>query len=95
MPKAPTTKENKPPTVQDAFKNTHPMHQMFGKALENLGGQEFIDTWAEENPSEFVNILIRLTPMPQQTGPASGTEIHIHPGLQAGPLDVVATQDPE
>ena len=96
--KHPQPQAKPPATMEEAFAGTHPLKQMLAKTLEDLGGQEFLNGWAEEYPTEYVRIMIGFmpdhTPAAQKQEP--GMHLHLHPGLQAGPLDrgpVVATQE--
>jgi hypothetical protein len=98
---APVVPPGPPTTVSEAFQHSHPLHRAFAKVWEELGGGDFLRDWAEDHPTEFVNVMLRLTPAPNTPLGAkeNSMHLHVHPGLQAGPLDggdkVVATQDGE
>ena len=93
------TKEIKKPettlvAVRRALETEAPLHQMMGEVLEEVGGIDFLVNWAEDNPSAFVNILMKLAP-PKAVSQGPGS-MHLHVdmpnGLTPGALDVVDEQ---
>ena len=85
---------NLPAPLVEAFENGTPMQQMLGRVLEEVGGMDFMVDFAEENPGEFMRMLMAANPPPVQSHKAGGGGIHIHvpPTLAPGPLDVVSEQ---
>ena len=88
----PATQSDKlPANVKEAFQQSHPLHQAFAEVWDELGGVNFLRDWAEDNPTAFIDIMLRLTPTPN--APLGGKDnvmhMHLHPSLQPGPLDVV------
>ncbi len=81
---------NAPATIREAFSNQHPLHRMLGEALERLGGIDFVVDWAEENPTDFMRIMLLLAPPPGAVtggGGGGGVHLHLHQDLKPGPLD--------
>ena len=87
---------DKLPALRDAFADASPLHQMFIDTLDELGGLDFMVGWAEENPNQFMEILIRLAPpVSSPTGSSAGGQVvnlNLHPGLAPGPLDGVVSE---
>jgi hypothetical protein len=82
------------PAVREAFEQGTPMQRLMGQVLEELGGIDFLVDWAEENPGEYVRILMAANPAPQQiatpaggAGNGSGIHLHVHPALAPTSLD--------
>lgn len=78
-------------TITERMELQHPLHAHFAQAYENLGGLQYLEDFAEENPGQFLTMFLRLAPLPQQKGGGStsgNVQVHIHPALAAGPLDV-------
>lgn len=89
------------PTVQvekevlAAFNDGSPLQRLFGETLRRVGGIDFIQEWAEDNPTEFVRVLMAANPALIPQTPTVNTEqvnVNIHPSLTPGPLDVVSDQ---
>jgi len=82
--------------IIEALREGGPMQKMLGGVFEELGGINFMTDWAEENPTEFVKLLMSQFPAVQHShaGGSSSTNLNlvIHPALQPGPLDVVSDQ---
>lgn len=98
MGKPALIKSTPPATVKEAFQGSHPIHRALGDAFEQLGGVSFLTDWAEQNPTDFVKILLALAPPPTNHGPnpspsapatTGGLHLHLHQGLAPGPLDGV------
>ena len=53
--------------IKAALSAQHAVHGMFADVLEDLGGEQFIRDWAEQNPSRFITLFVKMTPnlMPQ------------------------------
>ena len=82
--------------IKATFGGQHSLHGMFAASLERVGGQDFIDEFARNNPTTFMEMLLRLAPPPAPAGGSGGgnaprLELHVHPGLVAGPLDTGQT----
>lgn len=78
---------SKSKAITKAFEGGHPFHQMMGDALEELGGLSFIVDWAEDNPTDFIKIMLLLAP-PAQVAQATATQhLHLHQDLKPGRLD--------
>ena len=81
------------PAVREAFEQGTPMQRLMGQVLDELGGVDFLVDWAEENPGEYVRILMAANPAPQQIAAApgqpggSGIHLHLHPSLAPTQLD--------
>ena len=85
--------------IREHLQEGSPLQQLLGDVLDELGGIDFIVGWAEENPSEFMRILVAASgPTPTAPGtpgaPNSSAvlNLHLHPALAPGPLDVVSDQ---
>ena len=66
------------------------MQQLLGEVFEELGGIDFVTDWAEENPGDFMRIMMAANPPPIAGPGVSGgaVHLHMHPALaQPGPLD--------
>ena len=96
MADVPAVQKDVFPAVREAFDAGSPMQRLFGAVLDELGGVEFVVTWAEENPDSFMRLLLAANPVPV-SGPGSpaNTQINLnmHPGLAPGPLDVTPDAD--
>ena len=80
------------PAIREAFKDSSPLHLMFIETLNGLGGMDFLEQWAEDNPTEYINILLRLAPLPVANPQQQGTSapvynLNLHSSLAPGPLD--------
>jgi hypothetical protein len=75
--------------VKEAFAQGSTMQRLLGAVYEELGGLEFVVGWAEDNPSDFMRMLMAANPPLSQHGPGGvpAMNLHIHPGLAPGPLD--------
>ena len=85
-----TPLDHKAVALKDAFRD-HPFHTMLSEVLMDLGGKDFIADWAEDNPGEFINIMVKLAPMHQTSqGGSTGPVINLNlpAGLEPGPLDI-------
>ena len=80
-----------PATVQkdiiQAFDKGSPMQRLLGATLERLGGIDFVQDWAEENPSEFMQLLMSANPAPGGGSSGNTVNLNMHPALAPGPLD--------
>jgi hypothetical protein len=83
--------------VREAFTAGSPMQRLLGAVYEELGGLDFVLGWAEDNPGDFMRMLMAANPvsMPGQGNNASTLNLHVHPGLVPGPLDGAVTLDAE
>ena len=75
--------------VKNAMEQSHPRHGLLAEVLEEVGGIDFIVNWAEEHPTQFMQILMASVPAAQQPKQQDAKlALHIHPGLEAGQLDI-------
>ncbi len=78
------------PANSNPFRDGSPMQQILGQALAELGGIEFIKSWAEENPDGFIRLLAAASPPPSpqpQAGGGPTINQNLPAGLAPGPLD--------
>ena len=61
---------------------------MMADVFEELGGEEFLLSWAEENQTEFIRMMLKLAPPAIPKGASGGIHLHIHSDLQPTALDV-------
>ena len=75
--------------VLTTFDKGTPLQRLFGETLRRVGGLDFLQEWAEDNPSDFVRILLATNPAPAaQTNANNQVNVNIHPALTPGPLDI-------
>lgn len=66
----------------------HPIHGAFAHVFERLGGEEFLLTWAEDNPDKFLSMLTRMTPaLAPGTGDVAERTVTVHAALEESSLD--------
>jgi len=66
----------------------HPLMGMYADAFMDIGGQEFLREWARENPSKFLNQMVRMVPNLQPTTGLQGdVNIRISNDLEPSSLD--------
>lgn len=82
------TDQTLPKTIKDQLANQHSLHGLMGEVFEDLGGKEFLMTWAEENPDKFINHLMKLAPPAIPKGQQGSIHLHVHNDLVPGALDV-------
>ena len=71
-----------------------PMQQLLGRTLERLGGMDFVQEWAEDNPSDFMRMLLSAHPTAQPNSGGNQTlNLNLHPARAPGPLDKGVTID--
>jgi hypothetical protein len=71
----------------------NPLGEIFIEVLDAVGGMDYLIEFAEDHPTQFIPILLRLMPVASASSQSSGgVHLHVHPSLQAGPLDIVAEQ---
>jgi hypothetical protein len=75
-------------TVEEHLAKQNPVHGMMGRVADRMGGEEAMLEWAEENPTEFYKLLIKVAPAAPPKGQTGGIHLHVHNGLQPGPLDL-------
>lgn len=66
-----------------------PMQGLLAETLDRLGGMDFVQEWAEDNPNEFMRLLAAAFPAPQQPSGGQTINLNMHPALAPGPLDIV------
>lgn len=79
--------DSKEVSLKDKLAVQHPLHGMMGEVFEELGGQDFLLTWAEENQTEFIRMMIKLAPPAIPKGQQGGIHLHVHSDLQPTVLD--------
>lgn len=96
----PTMSDNLPARLTEQeilapFMDGTPMQKLLGRTLDELGGLDFVVGWAEENPSDFMRLVMAANPPPQQSshGGNGGVHIHMPPGLGPGPLDITPVSE--
>lgn len=74
--------------LRHALGAQHALHGMFAEVLVRLGGTDFVEGWAQDNPGKFLTLLSRMTPglMPQQ-GIQGDVHLHVHSDLGPTELD--------
>jgi hypothetical protein len=40
----------------------HALMGIFGNVFERLGGEQFLYEWAEDNPSKYLTMLVKMVP---------------------------------
>ena len=78
---------NQEVALKNRLATQHPLHGMMGEVFEELGGQEFLLTWAEENQTEFIRMMIKLAPPAIPKGQTGGVTLHVHTALGPTALD--------
>jgi hypothetical protein len=69
------------------FIDGSPMQRLLGATLERLGGIDFVQEWAEENPSEFMRLLMAAHPGGGGGSSTNTINLNMHPALSPGVLD--------
>lgn len=89
LPAIPDDLKDLPAPLAQEFAAGTPMQRLFGTVLNELGGVSFLAEWAEEYPTQFVQIMVAQFPGVAAAAPTggTGTNIHIHPSLSPSPLD--------
>ena len=59
--------------IKAALGAQHALHGLFADVLQDLGGKDFVLQWAADNPSRFLNLLVKMTP---NLLPTSSSETH-------------------
>lgn len=73
--------------LRDRLQSQHPLHGMMADVFEELGGEEFLLSWAEENQTEFIRMMLKLAPPAIPKGQQGGIHLHVHSDLQPTALD--------
>ena len=74
--------------VKLAYTTAHPMFGIFAEVLEEVGGKTFIKEYAEDNPGQFIRVLVAMAPsVAPVTGMQGDVNIHIHNQLGRTALD--------
>ena len=82
------TAEGRMLAVKKQLAAQNPIHSIFANVLEKMGGEPFIQEWAEDNPTAFVKTLVGMAPGLVPTASLTGDiNIRIHNDLGASPLD--------
>ncbi len=75
-----------PPARSQLVRNLqqqHPLHGEFAEVYEDLGAQQHLKEWADENPTDFYRMFTQMAPKPQQVKHSG--KIHIALSLQRNP----------
>ena len=93
----PVTASANDQAITDKLQSQSPLHGAMGRVYQRLGGEEALMDWAEENYGEFLKIMIKLAPPPQEKpggGNTGSVTINLPEGLGPSALDgmVVAEQ---
>tara|TARA_R110000803_G_scaffold134340_2_gene201419 strand:+ start:1054 stop:1341 length:288 start_codon:yes stop_codon:yes gene_type:complete len=74
--------------LQKQLKSQNAIHALFGEVFEDMGGREFLKEWAEDNPSRFISLFVKMVPGLIPTSSLTGDiRISIHNDLGPSPLD--------
>jgi hypothetical protein len=94
MPELPDTPRNSLQERQLALRQKmagqHPFHESLANVYEQMGGDDALLEWAEENPGQFFNLMMKASPPPQSNAKGGGLSLTLalHPALAPGPLDI-------
>jgi hypothetical protein len=94
MPEHPDVPRNRFQEKQQALRQKmagqHPFHEELACVYEQMGGQDALLEWAEENPGKFFDLMMKASPPPQSNPKGGGLSLTLalHPALAPGPLDV-------
>lgn len=75
------------PMLRRACEKPEDLAQTFVDVFNDLGGAEFLQEWAQENPGMFINHLKALAPKQQQVTQDVSNVITIRHALPRSPLD--------
>ena len=81
------TEQSQELTLTQRLAQQHPLPGMLGEVFEELGGPEFLLTWAEENQIEFIKMMMKLAPPAIPKGQTGGITLHVHTALGPTVLD--------
>ena len=65
-----TTKEGRMEAVKSQLSSQNALHSMFANVLDRMGGEDFLNEWAEDNPTRFLNLMVKMTPGLMPLAPA-------------------------
>jgi hypothetical protein len=66
----------------------NPLHGMFARTFERLGGEGFLFDWAAKNPTKFLTLMQKMTaPLMPTSGVQGDVNIQINNNLQPTKLD--------
>ena len=83
-----TTKEGRMEAVKSQLSSQNALHSMFANVLDRMGGEDFLNEWAEDNPTRFLNLMVKMTPGLMPTASLTGDiNIRIHNDLGPSSLD--------
>ena len=46
----------------DVLRSQHALMGIYGNVFERLGGEDFLFEWAEDNPSKFLSMIVKMVP---------------------------------
>jgi hypothetical protein len=72
----------------DVLRSQHALMGIYGNVFERLGGEQFLYEWAEDNPSKFLSMIVKMVPniAPSQ-GLQGDVNIRISADLPRSKLD--------
>ncbi len=74
--------------VKEVLHSQHAIMGIFGNVFERLGGEEFLYTWAFDNPTKFITLMTKMVPTLQPTTGLQGdVNLIVHPTLVPSELD--------
>jgi hypothetical protein len=74
--------------LQTQLQSQNAIHGLFGEVFEEMGGRAFLKEWAEDNPSRFITLFVKMVPGLIPTASLTGDiKISIHNDLGPSALD--------
>ena len=74
-------------SVPAVLSKQHVVHGVFGTVFEQIGGEERLADWANENYDKFLQMFVKMAPAPREAPVDKKVQIQINNELAPSPLD--------
>ena len=54
--------QNDTQRLVDVLRSQHALMGIYGNVFERLGGEQFLYEWANDNPSKFLSMIVKMVP---------------------------------
>lgn len=81
--------------LREKMRNQHPFHERLALIYDQMGGDAALLEWAEDNPTQFYQLMMKASPPPlPNQGKQGGLSLTLvlPEELRPGPLDVTPIQ---
>jgi hypothetical protein len=83
----PVSNRAKAKSLIATMQETHPIYGVFARVFEELGGQDRLLDWADDNFTDFIRIFSKMVPSGPANSGVSQINIQINNELGPSPLD--------